>query len=273
MNPNYALTDLALAQRLERTEARANASFVDARARLTPDSGATWCDVAGTYAMFDGVGSPSTQTFGFGLFAPPSADDLTTLETFFETRGSPVFHEVSPVADPTHLALLSDRGYRPIEVTSVMHQPVGAWQLGDAPSPFRARPIAPDEAEVWAETAARGWGHSPELSTVMLQFGRISAQSEGTVCFVAESGGMPVATAALAIHGGVALFAGASTLPEWRGLGAQAALLRARLHNAALRGCDLAMMCALPGSASQRNAEREGFRIAYTRTKWQLAAR
>jgi hypothetical protein len=29
-------------------------------------------------------------------------------------------------------------------------------------------------------------------------------------------------------------------------------------------------MGALPGSGSQRNAERNGFRIAYTRTKWQL---
>jgi len=31
-------------------------------------------------------------------------------------------------------------------------------------------------------------------------------------------------------------------------------------------------MGALPGSGSQRNAERHGFRIAYTRTKWQLQA-
>ena len=33
---------------------------------------------------------------------------------------------------------------------------------------------------------------------------------------------------------------------------------------------DLAMMGAAPGSASQRNAERHGFRIAYTRIKWRL---
>jgi hypothetical protein len=33
-------------------------------------------------------------------------------------------------------------------------------------------------------------------------------------------------------------------------------------------GCDLAMMGAQPGSASQRNGERQGFRIAYTRIKW-----
>jgi hypothetical protein len=35
-------------------------------------------------------------------------------------------------------------------------------------------------------------------------------------------------------------------------------------------GCDLAMMVAQPGSDSQRNAERRGFRLAYTRTKWRL---
>jgi hypothetical protein len=30
------------------------------------------------------------------------------------------------------------------------------------------------------------------------------------------------------------------------------------------------MMGASPGGQSQRNAEKNGFRIAYTRTKWQL---
>jgi hypothetical protein len=30
------------------------------------------------------------------------------------------------------------------------------------------------------------------------------------------------------------------------------------------------MMVAAAGGESQRNAERKGFRIAYTRTKWQL---
>jgi GNAT superfamily N-acetyltransferase len=65
-----------------------------------------------------------------------------------------------------------------------------------------------------------------------------------------------------------ALLAGASTVPAWRGRGAQGALLGARLRHAAALGCDVAMMGALPGSASQRNAERQGFRIAYTRMKW-----
>ena len=74
----------------------------------------------------------------------------------------------------------------------------------------------------------------------------------------------------LGIHEGVALFSGAATVPELRRRGLQAALLEARLHYAFEHGCDLAMMVAEPGSDSQRNAERKGFRIAYTRTKWQL---
>lgn len=69
---------------------------------------------------------------------------------------------------------------------------------------------------------------------------------------------------------GVGLLAGASTVPEGRRQGAQLALLDWRLRQLAAQGCDLAMICAAPGSASQRNAGRNGFRIAYTRTKWQL---
>jgi hypothetical protein len=62
----------------------------------------------------------------------------------------------------------------------------------------------------------------------------------------------------------------AGAIPESRNLGAQNALLDARLRYAAASGCTLAIMGAAPGSQSQRNAEKNGFRIAYTRTKWQL---
>lgn len=269
--PPYHVTDLALARRLERAEASANAAFVESRARIAPGVGAGWRDVGGTYAMFDGVGSPLTQTFGLGLFSPPTTDDLTTLETFFRDRGAEVFHEVSPLADAALLTLLPERGYRPVELTSVMHMP-----LTPAPSSPRqqsspalgVRRIEPGEEALWAATSARGWGETPELAEFMLAFGRISAGSAGTVCFVAEWSGAPIGAAALAVHDGVALLAGASTAPEFRGRGAQAALLAARLRYAASSGCDVAMMGALPGSASQRNGERQGFRIAYTRIKW-----
>jgi len=263
------LTDLALARRLERAEGASNAAFVQARSRVDPASGATWIDVAGTYAMFDGVESPVTQTFGLGLFADASHDDLTLLERFFLERGAPVFHEVSPIADGALLPMLVERDYRPIELTNVMHRAITPDDAIAAPSSIRARLIEPGEEAMWAETAARGWSESQELFEFMNRFVSISAQSEGTRCFIAERDGVAMAAAALAVHDGVALLAGASTRPEWRGQGAQAALVKERLRQAAEQGCEIAMMGARPGSASQRNAERNGFLIAYTRIKWQ----
>ena len=104
----------------------------------------------------------------------------------------------------------------------------------------------------------------------MLELGAVTAAREQTVCFLAEIDGEPGAAGALCIHEGVALFGGAATVPELRRRGLQTALLQERMRYAFEHRCDLAMMVALPGSDSQRNAERRGFQVAYTRTKWQL---
>jgi GNAT superfamily N-acetyltransferase len=56
-------------------------------------------------------------------------------------------------------------------------------------------------------------------------------------------------------------------LTAFRRRGVQSALLAARLAWAVEQGCDLAVSFARPGSISHRNIERNGFRVAYTRTK------
>ena len=263
-------SDLELARRLERAEGRANAEFVETRARLSPESGACWIERAGAYAMFDGVQSPLTQTFGLGLFDPVTPADAEAIEEFFGARGAPVFHEVSPLADAKLIAMLNARGYEPFEFTSVMFRPLadGAGVAASRDERIRVRLAGEGEQELWARTAADGWGEFEELAAFVLELSQISARREGALSFLAEVGGKAIATAGLFVNEGVALMAGASTIPEGRRQGAQLALLDARLRYATEQGCDLAMMCALPGSASQRNAERQGFRIAYTRIKW-----
>ena len=94
--------------------------------------------------------------------------------------------------------------------------------------------------------------------------------ANGAIPFIAELNGKPMATGTFYIYDDVAILAGASTIPEQRKKGAQNALLEARLRYASENGCTIAIMDAVPGSQSQRNAEKNGFRIAYTRTKWQL---
>jgi hypothetical protein len=270
----FPFADLALARRLERTEATMNAQCVMARAARQPSSGAAWIDVEGTYAMFDIVGSPLTQTFGLGLNGSVADAAMREMERFFESRGADICHEVSPLADPSAAAQLNARGYRPVEFTSVMFRPLGGVPSRPVATAERlsVRRCSMDEADLWAATSARGWGETPELGAFMLEFGQMLARRTGALSFLVESGGAAIAAGGLSISGGVALLAGASTVPEGRNQGAQLALLETRLRFAAEQGCDLAMMCASPGSASQRNAERQGFRIAYTRIKWHRPA-
>lgn len=263
--------DLALSRRLERAEAHACVQFAESRRRLFPDSGAEWMECAGAYAVFDTADSPVTQTFGLGIFEELSPATLDAIERFFADRGAQVHHEVSPLAGAAALGLLCARQYRPIEISSVLYRPVEKPAVQDR-GDITVRITGPDEAQLWTDISARGWSHEhPELKDFILQLGTISAAREHSPCFLAEVDGQPGAAGVLCIRDGVALFGGAATVPELRRRGLQAALLEARMRYAFDHDCDLAMMVAEAGSNSQRNAERQGFRIAYTRTKWCLS--
>jgi GNAT superfamily N-acetyltransferase len=263
-------SDLSLARRLERTEGNACIQFAAARRRLFPESGSEWIECGGACAIFDGVDSPTTQSFGLGVFEELSAAVLDTIERFFFERGAAADLEVSPLAGVSALNLLCERNYRPIEISSVLYRPVDKVAV-DTTTNIRVRLIGPAEAQLWADIAARGWSHEhPELFAFLTEFGTIATAREHGSCFLAEIDGTPGASGSLCLHEGVALFAGAATVPELRRRGLQAALLHERMRHAADHGCDLAMMVAEAGSNSQRNAERKGFRVAYTRTKWRL---
>jgi hypothetical protein len=193
---------------------------------------------------------------------------------FFQGNDAPVLHEVSPMADPSVTELLNERGYKPIELTSVLYRSLDAGFESPSNSDARltTRIIGPGEVDLWAATSAAGWATEGEsLGDFMFGFVRISAQGAGSFPFFAEFDGEPIATGMLFVHKDVAIMAGASTIPKGRRKGAQNALLDARLLFAADKGCTLATMGARPGSQSQRNAEKNNFRIAYTRTKWRLA--
>jgi hypothetical protein len=265
-------SDLALSRRLERAEGYACAQYAEARRRLFPDSGAEWIECAGTYAVFDGIESPITQSFGLGIFEELSPSTLDTIERFFLDRGAPVLHEVSPFAGVAALGLLCARNYRPIELSSVL------YRLVEPPAAERqthvgVRVVGQEESQLWADVSARGWAHEhPEFLDFLLKVGAISAARDQSLCFLAELDGKPGAAGVLCLHRGIALFGGSATVPELRRRGLHTTLLHERMRYAFDHGCDLAMMVAHPGSDSQRNAEREGFHIAYTRTKWQLSS-
>lgn len=262
------VTDLYLSRRLERTEGRGAASHAEAHRSLVSQYGSEWREIGGAIAVYDGPESPVTQTFGLGLFEIPTRRILDDIELFFQDRGAPVYHETSPLADKSLWPLIGERRYAPVEFSTVMCRTPGP--APQASSAVASRVIPAGEADLWAAVAVEGWRGEAGLDDQLVEILRIASAKKGAVLFLAELDGRPIAAGALNIFDGVALLAGACTIPDARGQGAQASLLAARLAYAADAGCDLAMMVAEAGSASQRNAERAGFRIAYTRIKWRL---
>lgn len=263
--------DRDLARRLERSEGLACAAIVQSRAKLQPQSKSCWHDFGGSCAMFDGPDSPMTQAFGHGLFDDPQGHELDAIEAFFHGNGSKAVLEMSPLAGLEVIGRLQSRNYRIVEMSSVLCRPSagGVQRAPTMAASLTVRVIDQHESAMWAQVAASGWGsESDEVARFILELGQAIVPAKGMVSFIAELDGQPVASASLFLADGVALLAGASTVPTARNQGAQTALLAARLAYAADHACPLAMMGTEPGSASQRNAERQGFHIAYTRMKW-----
>lgn len=175
---------------------------------------------------------------------------LETLEHFFRSRGASVCHEVSPLAGVEVYARLHARGYAPIEASSVMFRPIDAPVAG-VPNPrLSVREVTPVDADAYTATVVKGWSEFPAVQPFLEGIARITLVRDDSPSVMAEMNGVPIAAGAMNLWDGVALMAGASTVPEGRRQGAQLALLDARLRIAAARGCDLVMIVAAPGSAS-----------------------
>lgn len=263
------LMDLDLARRLERAEGAVGATFVETRRTVAPAHAAEWSVIGGAYAMYDGPWSAMTQTFGLGLLEEATDAVIEECERYFTQRGADTHHEVSPLAGIAAVARLVARGYEPIELASVLVRSLAAPPSAvTPPAGLAVRVVAVADTLAYVDASVTGWDLPAAAAEMVRGVAEIAAANPALVNFVVEAEGAMIATGSLGVHAGVALLAGASTVPRARGRGAQALLLAARLAEAARRGCTLAMMVAEPGSTSQRNAERNDFAIAYTRTKW-----
>ncbi len=261
-------SDLDLARRVESVDAHAGPEYARALAALRPESGATAIRVAGGAAVYAGVGSPVTQAMGLGLDGPVAEGQLDELEEFFRSRGARTEIEVCPLADASLLELLGRRGYRVLEWSNVLVRSLDAAGVGSPPaSAVQVRRAGPEDAGVWTGIMTRCFLEQEEITQQARDLIEPSLHVPSFEGLLGSLDGVVAGCAGMVLHQGATLLAGAATLPAWRNRGVQAALSQARLHLAVSAGCDLAVTMTRPGSTSQRNAERQGFRIIYTRAK------
>jgi GNAT superfamily N-acetyltransferase len=260
--------DLVTARRLEEAQALGRAEVARAHARLRPLAGIAVEAVAGGYAVYNPLGSPATRAHanGLGMGGAVGEAHLQRLDDFYRSRGAAAHVDLCPLADPSLSGLLGRRGYRLAGWTNVLARPLPqAEPSAPPPAGVEVRQAAPAEADVWARIVALGFTEKPEATQADVEIGRPVFAVPAARCFLGLVDGAAVGGGAVALYRGVATLFGTSTLPAFRGRGLQTALIRARLAFAATAGCDLAAVNTVPGSVSQRNAERQGFRVVYTR--------
>lgn len=248
--------DAQLARRVEAAEA-SNARGCGLR------DGAAVLEIAGGCAIFLGSESPLSQAVGIGLNGPVGPQAIGEIESFFRSRGARVTLDVCPLADPGLLPILAARGYHLTEFSNVLVKRLSGNP--ELPTP-RVRRAAVNECDLWCYTVGRGYFDTPELSEQEMDVGRAIFAMPGALCYLAgDESGRPVAGAAAALYDGLIVLFADSTIASSRRCGFQRELIAARLNEAIFRGCDLATASTQPGSASQRNYERMGFEVAYTR--------
>ncbi|MFI5908505.1 GNAT family N-acetyltransferase [Dactylosporangium sp. NPDC051541] len=263
--------DTDLARRIEGAETGFIAAANQAAQRRT-GGGGFLRPVAGGVASFAEPDSPWNKVAGLGFAGVPGDDELAAIERAFAERDAPVSVELSNLADPAVGALLTGRGYRLASYENVLGLAVSTDVELVAPPGVQVRPSGDDEFDVWLEVILDAVAHPDSEGLPWLdEFPRQAVAAAehdiaatGARRYLALVDGVPAGGASMGVRDGIASFS-AGTAPAFRRRGVQSALLAARLADAAADGCELATVTTQPGSPSQRNVQRRGFELLYTR--------
>jgi len=163
--------------------------------------------------------------------------------------------------------VLADKGFQYHNNWVKLYRPV--IPIPVANTSLRIEVIRGEHMEAFSKIIVESFGWSDELRPILeLPVGR-----EGWRHYLAYDGDKPVACAAAFFRDEYASLAFAATLPEYRGLGAQSALIARRFQDASDACCKWMISETAEDrpdkpSASFRNMIRHGFRTAYLRQNY-----
>lgn len=208
------------------------------------------------------------RVMGLELDREATDADLGRIEGFYARVGARYVVAVSRQAERRGLAgRLEERGFTP--------------DYGWAKFLRGVEPPPPVETELVVEeiglrrAADFGWivADGYGLPDFVAAWAATVVGRPGWTCFLAFVGDQPAAAAALHVAHGVGWLGFAATLPPFRRLGAQGALLAARIERAAELGCtavttETGELVEGRPSDSYRNILRAGFELVYVRPNY-----
>jgi len=259
--------DKALARRFESAEEIPQVLYAQMFQKARPEMLAATEEICGGHMVFAGLGSPVGRATAVGLDRPFTAEDLNRVEQFYRAHKAPSQLDVCPMHEPAVFEMLKERGYGIVELNNVLYRKLDGYErFPPPPAGCEIRGSLPEEAETAGAIVENAFfpdGAPEAYRGLIAPF----YQMEGALAFVANVAGKLVACGTGLVIPEHRIFAlcGAGTLAEFRGRGLQTALLQARMAAAVQAGCEYAVVVTQGGTTSQRNAERLGFRVAYSK--------
>jgi ribosomal protein S18 acetylase RimI-like enzyme len=259
--------DKALARRLEAVEEMPQVLYARVLRKTKPQIRAAEEEICGGHMSFAGLGSPIGRATALGLDRPLTPKDLDRVEEFYRAKNAPSQVDLCPLHESAVFEMFKERGYSIAELNNVLYRRL------DANESFPPPPIhwtihrgLPEEARELGSIVERAFfpeGAPEAFQDLLTPF----YQMDGAVTFAASLDGKIAACGAGLVIPEHRMFAmcGAGTMAEYRGRGLQTALLQARLQAAAKAGAEYAAVVTQGGTISQRNCERLGFRVAYSK--------
>jgi len=216
--------------------------------------------------VYVGPGFPNNRAMGFGFSGADPEAEIDQVEQFFQRHNEPPSFDVCPLAERAFIKAINQRGYRLEKFFSIMACSL-PYEVDPVPFPagITVERVSPEQGDLWIYTTAQGYEETDLPAQQEIEMVTPNFHSQNAECYLAWTDGQPAGGGGMYTYQGIVELGGASTRPAYRRRGVQTALLLQRLQDAQEAGSELAMAMTSAGSDSQRNMERVGFRLAYTK--------
>lgn len=207
------------------------------------------------------------RVIGLGMDTGVTEQELDALIAVYHDRKLPVGISLSPQSRTPQLAeWLRQRGFTIANEWVKMVR--GTAPPPEINCPLRIEPAGADQQALVADIIATGFGLDDSLRPL---FAGLTGIDDNHV-YIAWDGDTPAAAGILAVHEGIGHLNTAATLPDYRGRGAQGAIMARRLRDGIALGCrGFVTETWVPGDApnhSYNNMQRHGFELLYRRPNW-----